>query len=82
MSALDDVLAERVAQDKRWGQQDHPPHAWLAILTEEVGEVAKEVADATAGGEWRPVEYRTEMVQAAAVALAAVESFDRGLWVD
>lgn len=77
MSALDDVLAERKRQDERWGQQDHEPHVWLAILVEEVGEVAETVADKLAGGTWRRDEYRGEMVQAAAVALAALECFDR-----
>jgi len=80
VSALDDVLAERKRQDERWGQQDHEPHVWLAILAEEVGEVAKEIADGLAGAEWRPRDYRTELVQATAVGLAALEAFDRGLW--
>lgn len=50
----------------------------LAILTEECGEVAKEVADSSVRA--LDVEaYRTELIQAAAVAVAAVESLDRKL---
>jgi NTP pyrophosphatase (non-canonical NTP hydrolase) len=78
--ALDDVLAERERQNDLWGQQDHEPHVWLAILVEEVGEVGKEIADGLAGSEWRPDAFRAELVQATAVGLAALESFDRGLW--
>lgn len=80
MSALDDVLAERVKQDEKWGKQDHEPAVWLAILMEEVGEVAKEIADGLAGGKWRERDYREELVQATAVGLAALEAFDRGEW--
>ena len=81
MSALDDVLAERKRQDDKWGQQDHEPHVWLAILAEEVGEVAKEIADGLVlGGNWDWKDYRAELVQATAVGLAALEAYDRGLW--
>jgi NTP pyrophosphatase (non-canonical NTP hydrolase) len=71
MSVLSDVVAERDRQDAKWGEQNHPPMKWVAILAEEVGEVAEAALDG--GGP----EYRAEMVQAAAVCLAAVESFDR-----
>jgi hypothetical protein len=40
----------------------------------------KEIADGLAGSEWRPDAFRAELVQATAVGLAALESFDRGLW--
>lgn len=74
--ALVSVGSERERQDRLWGEQNHPPALWLAILTEEVGEVAKEIAEASA----RPFEprwYRTELVHVAAVAVAAIESLDR-----
>lgn len=76
MTAIRDVERELRAQDLRWGEQNHAPELWLAILTEEVGEVAKEVADASARG-LREDDYRMEMVQVAAVAINAIRSFDR-----
>ena len=38
--AVLDVVAERDRQDAKWGEQNHNPPVWLAILTEEVGELA------------------------------------------
>lgn len=71
-----DVMYERAKQEAKWGCQNHvTPAQWLAILTEEVGEVAKEVADARLA-DFRPEEYRQELVQVAAVAVAAVEALD------
>ena len=76
---IDAIKGERVKQDKKWGQQDHEPEVWLAILTEEVGELA------TAMLKRRFVEYehrdsadiRAEAVQVAAVAVALIECLDR-----
>lgn len=39
---LANVAEERGRQNARWGAQHHPPGIWLAILAEEVGEVARE----------------------------------------
>ncbi len=36
-----DITAERARQDAKFGEQNHPPQDWLAILMEEVGEFAK-----------------------------------------
>lgn len=36
------IMAERKLQDEKWGEQNHAPTTWTAILTEECGEVAKE----------------------------------------
>ena len=46
----------------------------MVILTEEVGEVARAIyeADDPGAGE----DYRAELVQVAAVAVAAIESYD------
>ena len=73
---LADVVTERQRQDAKWGEQDHTPIEWVAIETEELGEVAQEALRGHFGG--RPLEkYREEMIQVAAVAVAAVENFDR-----
>ena len=81
--ALADVLVERMRQDQKWGEQNWDPQTYLSILTEEVGEAAKEANDAR----WKadPLKthldrFRAEMVQVAAVALAMVECLDRGKW--
>lgn len=42
---MEAVRAERIRQDKKWGQQNHGPVVWCAILAEEFGEAAKEVND-------------------------------------
>lgn len=75
--ALSSVLNERARQIDLWGAQNHGPWAWLPILTEEVGEVAKELADARLS-DFRRAEYRKELVHVAAVAVAAIEALDRG----
>lgn len=36
-----DITAERARQDAKFGEQNHPPQDWLAILMEEVGEFAR-----------------------------------------
>lgn len=69
---LQAVANERIRQDTKWGVQNHPPFAWISILIEEVGEVAN------AALEGRGFDYRDELIQVAAVAVAAVESLDRG----
>ena len=68
---LKGILAERSSQDRKWGEQNHSAFRWLAILTEEVGEVAEACLDVNT------VRYYSELVQVAAVALAALESYER-----
>lgn len=70
---LEEVEQERRSQDRKWGQQNHDPERWFTILGEEVGEVAEAVLEADAGRG----KYREELIQTAAVAVAAVEAFDR-----
>lgn len=91
LKVLTEVSAERVRQNEKWGQQNHNPVEWVAILTEEVGEVAKEAADYAfrCGTEGlssieadvllkeRLESYRTECIQVAAVAVQMVEVIDR-----
>lgn len=70
--AVHNTCTERERQNQLWGQQNHNAAMWHVILMEEVGEAAKEI------WENEPEKYREEMVQVAAVAIAAIESFDRG----
>ena len=59
---LEHVLNERLAQENKWGEQNHTDEIWLAILTEEIGEVAKAILEGTS--------ITDELVQVAAVAVA------------
>ncbi len=80
-----EAILERNRQDEKWGVVNHHPDKWLAILVEEVGEVAK------AGLEVYPThqrlvafdqaskEWRTELVHVMAVAMAAIEYHDKEL---
>jgi len=76
VTAIEEVVLERENQDIKWGAQNHFPLGWLAILMEEVGETSKEAC------EGNMVNYRKEMIQVAAVAVAAIESIDRNLLRD
>lgn len=70
------VADERKQQDAKWGEQNHDPYIWLAVLGEEVGEVNQAALKATFSGQaW--ADYRAELVQVAAVAVAMIECLDR-----
>ncbi len=72
---LDEVRRERDRQKRRWGQQDHNVHTWLMILGEEVGEANKAVLENRFLN--APLDdYREELIQVAAVAIAAIQNFD------
>lgn len=74
----DDVLQERKLQDTKWGVQNHTPLEWLSILTEEVGELAKEVnEDHFAASIINAHALRSELIQCAAVCVAFAECLDR-----
>lgn len=79
--ALEAVRDERERQDAKWGEQNHTPVEWLSVLVEEVGEAAQRANEI----HWHDNpdsrrEYHDEMVQVAAVAVAALEAFGRGAW--
>ena len=65
------VRDERLRQDEKWGEQNHSPEVWIRILGEEFGEVC------AAANESELVDYKHELIQVAAVAVAAVESLER-----
>ena len=77
---LDSIKLERKDQDARWGEQNHPPYIWLTILGEEVGEANVALLKADFGKEVIG-NYREELVQIAAVAVAAIESLDRNEFI-
>lgn len=68
---LKEVHDERGKQDAKWGAgRVLAPRTWITVLAEEFGEVARADLERDPGG------YRLELIQLAAVAVAAVESFD------
>ena len=74
---LKEVALERAIQDAKWGQQNHGVADWMLVLSEEFGEAAKE-ANEVRFREKSVYDYRKELIQVAAVAVAAIESLDRG----
>ena len=68
---LQKIVEERKRQDDKWGEQNHEPYKWLAILGEEVGEANKAVL------ENNQKNIREELVQIAATAVAMYESLER-----
>lgn len=71
------LMDERNRQDRKWGDQSgHRDEHWLAILTEEVGEVAKAMLGADGNGDISEAddEVTKELVQVAAVAIAWLEA--------
>lgn len=79
--ATDGVLAElkreRQRQQAKWGEQNLPPEIWLMIIGEEVGEANNAALEHFLGNKKDLADYRAELVQVAAVAVHAIESFDR-----
>jgi NTP pyrophosphatase (non-canonical NTP hydrolase) len=79
--AMRNIMDERLKQDEKWGEQNHDPYTYLAILLEEVGEYAQACLQTQFGGKNGGfLKMREEAVQTAAVALAIVECLDRGKW--
>jgi NTP pyrophosphatase (non-canonical NTP hydrolase) len=79
--ALVSVLDERQRQDQQWGEQNHDPYTYMAILIEELGEMAQAALQTQFGGKHGGLDHlREEAVQTAAVALAIVECLDHGKW--
>jgi len=75
-TAIAALLAERERQDKKWGEQNHDPITWSAILSEECGEFAEAALHAKFGGH-AAGGLRDEAIHCAAVALQIVECLDR-----
>ena len=74
--ALVSVYIERHKQNLKWGEQNHDPITWSAILSEECGEFAQAALHHRFGGH-AAAGLREEAVQCAAVALQIVECLDR-----
>ena len=66
-----EIITERNTQDDKWGEQNHWPDRWMTILGEEYGEACEAIL------ERETEQYRRELIQVAAVAVAAIECLDR-----
>ena len=76
---MEEVTKERLAQEAKWGQQNHGDFKWMAILGEEYGEACEAALKSsieTASASYR-IQLRTELLQVAAVAIAHIEAIDR-----
>jgi len=73
---LGEVYAERKDQCQKWGLQNHRPADFLMILGEEFGEVSRAALEHHFHGAALD-NYREELVQVAAVAVAMIEAYDR-----
>lgn len=77
------VKAERERQEAKWGEQNHAAEWWLAILMEEVGELAQAILEThfdngPEAAHLRGMDkIRKEAVQCAAVSEALIECIDR-----
>lgn len=78
--AFDDIDSERERQVALFGEQNHHPAYWLALLGKQMGQLGEAVVQR----EWRVDKanalnkVREEAVQIAAVAVAMIEAIDRG----
>jgi len=79
LSVFAAVATERRRQRDLYGEQNHEPEVWLAILVEEVGELATAMVHARFPQyqHRNSSDIRAEAVQVAAVAIALVECLDR-----
>lgn len=66
------IIDERKRQIEKWGKQEHSPLMWCAILGEEVGEVNKAAIESP-DYSYPTREYLKELIQVAAVVIAAYE---------
>ena len=75
----DEAIAEQIEQLRKWGyRQNQDDGIWLAVLVEEVGEVANAICDG--GGTLEGVlNMRAELIQVAAVAMSWVDVIDHKL---
>ena len=74
------VLAERDRQDREWGDRNHDNFTFVAVLAEEVGEVAQAALQANFendGPERDDTDVAEELVQTAAVAVNFFGAIER-----
>ena len=73
---FDIIGVEREFQNEKWGEQNHDDYKWLAILAEEVGELAEAILHDEFGGNAKGHAH-TELLHVASVAVQWLECMDR-----
>ena len=72
------IIAERHAQDQQWGGLEHDdghrPHVWENLIISHASRLTERIMDEF--GHSAP-DYRQRLVKIAALAVAAVQSWDR-----
>lgn len=86
-AAMGDVLQavadERLRQDEKRGEQNHNPYIYLAIVLEELGELAQAILQTQFGGEKGGVDsIKKEALHTAATAVAVIECLNRNTWTN
>jgi hypothetical protein len=77
---IENVLKERNRQDKKWGEQNHPPQFWTGILGEEFGELCEAINETVFDNGSDKGGYenmKTEAIHVAAVAVGFLECLER-----
>lgn len=78
---LKQIKAERIRQVRKFGDQtDLGPFVLLAVLSEEVGEASEAALRMAIEGGKTITDFRTELIQAATVAVQMVEIIDSRRW--
>jgi NTP pyrophosphatase (non-canonical NTP hydrolase) len=72
------VMQEHREQLEKWGIQRHHPFAWLAFLTEEVGELAEAMSEK----EYRDGNEHRVLCEAVQVATLALKIAEMYLFID
>ena len=76
MTIYDEIEAERISQDQKWGgashDDTHNSHDWICYITKHLGKAVTYP--------WNHLTFRQQMVRIAALAVAAIEWCDR--WAD
>lgn len=67
---------ERLRQDEKWGEQNHDNYRWIAIATEELGEVAQAALQTEYGGS-HAGDVEKELIHLAAVCIQWLECIER-----
>jgi NTP pyrophosphatase (non-canonical NTP hydrolase) len=71
MTIIVEITNKFNRNEAKWGEQNHHPERWMNILMEEVGESSQALLKN------QPTNYREELIQVAAVAIDAINSFDQ-----
>ena len=77
---LGEIVNERDLQDRQWGGPEHDDQHgmmdWLNYIQKQSNQATALLCHQEPGG---PEQYRERMVKIAALAVAAIESYDRKL---